>query len=394
MAVGFNIPNGAFPISAEGASGMPDWAKAMSQGFQGAADVYKPRAASEKLLEQMIKNKFLPRSEEARIGLQEGQAGAIPYMNRLHEAQTREAGFYADNPLLKLPGAAGQIGAMNYLKNHPEKGADQSTGSGYADMIAAALKGQTAKNTAAADYSGKRAASFAYSTAPVDAKNYLLAQAAGMGIAPDKAVNAFSKGETIEDLAMENGFDPENLPEPDFMPTRGNVTSLNQRKAALGEMKHLSDFVTDGLGPYASTVMGWSPEQLSDQLNNMNPEKQVKFLAARGLVPELTNMRLMTAGAKTTVAAIKDMKEKSMLNIKAMQTKVNPKVWVAAQKLMDKELEKAMGASTKAYHLRTKNERNAQNESSGQMIEIRNNKTGITETVSVEEARRRGVPNV
>ena len=393
---------GAFRLSGAEAGGQPDYMDALLKGFKGAQSaaetVAKPQSLSEALMQAQLKNahdrtinKYLDRSENARIGLQEGQAGAIPYQNRLREAQTSEAEFYGKHPLLKLPGAAGQVGAMDYLKEtNGSNGGDQD----YGKMIADALNAQSKYKQAQGEYSDKRSHAFAYSTAPVEAKTYMLAQAAGMGVAPDEAVNAFSQGKTIADLASQNGFDPKNLPEPDFMPTKGNITSLNQRKAALGEMKHLSNFVTEGLGPYSSTVMGWSPEQLSDQLNNMKPEKQVKFLAARGLVPELTNMRLMTAGAKTTVAAIKAMQDKSMLNIKAMQTKVNPKVWVAAQKLMDKEIEQAMNASTQAYRLRTENERNSGNDSSSQMIEIRNNKTGVTETVSIEEARRRGVPNV
>ncbi len=224
------------------------------------------------------------------------------------------------------------------------------------------IKEPTEKDKALTEYAQKRAESFAYSTAPVDTKNYMLAQAAGMGIAPDKAVNAFTKGKTLEDLAKENGFDPENMPEPDFAPTKGNITKLNERKAALGEMKHLSDFVIKGLGPYSETVMGWSPQQTWSQLNGMDKNKQIKFLAARAIVPELTNMRLMTAGAKNTVHGIKSLQDKSLMNIKGLQSGVSPDVWMAAQKLVDKELEQAMKASMSKFRLKTKNERMAESE--------------------------------
>lgn len=56
----------AFRLSGQEAGGMPDWAKAMSQGFQGAADVYKPRKASEDLLAQMLTNKMnKPKADHA-----------------------------------------------------------------------------------------------------------------------------------------------------------------------------------------------------------------------------------------------------------------------------------------------------------------------------------------
>ena len=40
------------------ASGQPDYMKALQQGFQGAADVYKPRKAAEDLLAQALQNKM------------------------------------------------------------------------------------------------------------------------------------------------------------------------------------------------------------------------------------------------------------------------------------------------------------------------------------------------
>lgn len=257
-----------------------------------------------------------------------------------------------------------------------------------------AHKEPTEKDRATTEYMQKRANSFAYSTAPVDTKTYMIAQAAGMGIAPDKAINSFAEGKTVADLAKENGFDSDNLPEPDFSPTKGNITKLNERKAALGEMKHLSNFVIEGLGPYSETVLGWSPEQTINQLRGMDKQKQIKFIAARGIVPELTNMRLMTAGAKNTVHAIKSMQDKSLLNIKGLQSGVKPDVWASAQRLMDKELEQAMKASMSKFKLKTKSEREAEQHSEEGKVTVRNKKTGQTETISISEARKRGVPNV
>lgn len=238
-------------------------------------------------------------------------------------------------------------------------------------------KEPTAKDIATTEYMQKRANSYAYSTAPVDTKSYMIAQAAGMGLNPDKAVNAFTEGKTIADLAKEKGFDPDNLPEPDYAPTRGNIQKLNERKAALAEMKHLSDFVSEGLGPYSENIMGYSPAQIIDQIKGMNKDKQIKFLAARGIVPELTNMRLMTAGAKNTVHGIKAMQDKSLLNIKAFQSGVDPEVWKGAQKLMDKELERALKASMSQYKLKTKKEREAEqnNQESKEETQELNGKT-------------------
>jgi hypothetical protein len=73
-------------------------------------------------------------------------------------------------------------------------------------------------------------------------------------------------------------------------------------------------------------------------------------------------MRLMTAGAKNTVHGIKSLQDKSLMNIKGLQSGVSPDVWMAAQKLVDKELEQAMKASMSKFRLKTKNERMAESE--------------------------------
>lgn len=366
----FNIPGLPFKLTPQDMGGV-DLADSLSKGFKMYGDYYdaqyKPKNLAEALLASQLQNKInQPKADHAEeitlADLAHTRAGT-----GLIGAQTDEARFYAKNPLLKLPGAAGQIGASLYLNQNqgtsqPTDSTDKqdtnqtsapgSVGANYPQMILDSLSSKTSGAMAKADYDTKRSQSFAYSTAPVDTKNYMLAQAAGMGIAPDKAVNEFAMGKTIDDLAKENGFDPEALPDPDYAPTKQNVTQLKQRQAALGEMNHLAKFVTEGLGPYAKTMMGWSPEQIGAQLKNMDPDKQAKFLAARGLVPELTNMRLMTANAKGTVSAIKSLQEKSLLNIKALQSQVDPKVWMKAQKLMDEELAQAMGASIKKYQLK------------------------------------------
>lgn len=404
----FNPQYLGFRQTAGEAGGAPDYMAAMKRGLEmaqtSAKTVNTPRQLSEDYLKSVLANqhsktinKYLDRSEQARIGgLELSNAGKSlenQYAPQNQSDKVRAAldkhnseEFFKSNPLLKIGGAAGQVGAAQYVKEHPEKfgGSDESDkGDNYGTKIINSLNAATEYKDQQAKLAAKREKAYAYATAPVEGKSYLLAQAAGMGIALDKAVNAFSEGKTIQDLAKENGFDPENLPEPDYLPTKGNVTKLKDRQAALQEMKHLSKFVTDGLGPYAETIFDLSPEQVSDQLQNMNKDKQIKFLAARGIVPELTTMRLMTAGAKTTVSAIKSLQEKSLLNIKALRAGVSKDVWEAAQNLMDKELEQAMGKSIQAYHLKGKvlrgqeeKQRQAEEKIGEEMVDVHDSITG------------------
>jgi hypothetical protein len=184
---------------------------------------------------------------------------------------------------------------------------------------------------------------------PANAKMNVLAYANGAGIDIDEASRELAKGTSLEELYVKHGFDPKNPPEPDFLATTGNVTKLKDRQAALKEMQVISKFVKEGLGPYSRTILGYSPSQIKGALSTKNDEQQAKFLAARGLVPELTGLRLMAANAKATVHAIKSMQDKSLMNIKIYESMVTPKVWKRSQELMDQVLNKGMKKSSESY---------------------------------------------
>jgi hypothetical protein len=199
----------------------------------------------------------------------------------------------------------------------------------------------------------------AWKNAPANAKMNILAYANGAGIDLDEANRELSKGTSLENLYKKHGFDPKNPPEPDFLATTGNVTKLKDRQAALKEMNVISKFIKEGLGPYSQRIMQYSPVQIKEALAGKNEEQQAKFLAARGLVPELTGLRLMAANAKATVHAIKAMQDKSLMNIKIYESLVTPKTWTRAQDLMDKVLNKGMKKSVESYshHKNEKNEK-------------------------------------
>ncbi len=97
MAVGFNIPNGAFRLSGEEAGGGPNYVKSLREGFQGAADVYKPRTASEGLLAKMLENKMnKPKAEGAQLAFDTD----IGYKQALTNQANRPAAVSGEIPLL------------------------------------------------------------------------------------------------------------------------------------------------------------------------------------------------------------------------------------------------------------------------------------------------------
>lgn len=202
---------------------------------------------------------------------------------------------------------------------------------------------------AAVNYQNKMARGFAWVHSPVDARNYQIAQLAGAGVDPSSAVQQLSSGKTVPEILTANGFDPNNPPDPDFLPTHGNIEKLKQRQSALKEASSLSDFVTSGLAPYSQTIHGYSPAQVVHAIANDNPEQQARFLAARALAPELTNVRLLLAQARNGKYAVQSMSDKSLSNVNAYQGLVTPQVFKRTQKLINEQLESAFTKSEEAY---------------------------------------------
>jgi hypothetical protein len=144
----------------------------------------------------------------------------------------------------------------------------------------------------------------------------------------------------MKDLLFQHGIKDESEIEPVYQLTGSAQSQLLQRQFASKEADYLSSFIRDNTGEYARTVAGYSPKLVKDQLEGKNEEKQAKFLAARGLAPELINLRLVLANAKSTVSAQKQLREKAMLDMGVFRSLVSDKVWARTQEVMDYELQK------------------------------------------------------
>lgn len=182
----------------------------------------------------------------------------------------------------------------------------------------------------------------AWKSSPANVKTYQIAQANGAGVNPDEASKWFADGKSLRDLYIKQGFDPENPPDADFPATQGNITNLNNRKAALKEMQVISSFVKKGLAPYSQTILDRSPAQIMDSLSGKNEQQQIDFFAAQALNPELINLRLNVANAKNTVHAIDTLKKKSLTNVEPFKNMVTPKMWLKIQDKIDNVLDEGL----------------------------------------------------
>ncbi len=132
------IQGAPWQLDAIGAGGMPSFTDALAKGFTSMAAQYKPKQAAEDLLKQKLANAMTrPYAENADQMFQADIGGKNLNLDLL-KSKLMQAKFMQDHPLLRLPGMAGQIGAMQYLdesEKHPATNAGgwhtEGHGSGY-----------------------------------------------------------------------------------------------------------------------------------------------------------------------------------------------------------------------------------------------------------------------
>lgn len=203
-------------------------------------------------------------------------------------------------------------------------------------------------------YQNKMNAAFNWVHSTPEQKNYMVAQLAGAGIDPSDAINRLAHGASVPQILQDSGFDPNNPPDPDFLPTQGNIATLKSRQAALAESNVINKFVREGLGPYSQTINNISPVQLRDALTGMNKNRQIKFLAARMLAPEAGFIRIKLAQGQAGETVLQDIMNRSMMNAKAYQSMVSPEIFDKAQELADEKLRESFGRAEKVYSVAKK----------------------------------------
>ena len=282
----------------------------------------------EELKKQQLANQLAKLQQDQYIPKTQAETD---YKNAL----TSRMNFQQKNPLYGQSGAAGQIGAAQI--------SDPKT----AKLIMNSLTQQQAQRQAQAELNSKRAQGYDFNTLPMNDRSYLLSQAAGLGIEPNEALKRFNRGETIDQMASQEGYDPHNKPEPVYPLTPAGQTQLKQRQAANAEIKVLGKRISDAMAPFSRQISGYSPVQVSQALSGKKPDQQAKLLAARALQPELAAIRLRMGGGNVGIEAIREMTHSSMGPIKNLQGLVSPEVYSKTNEYVDQWLTEAVEAANK-----------------------------------------------
>lgn len=192
----------------------------------------------------------------------------------------------------------------------------------------------------------------AFTSMPVDQRKAVLAQAAGMGIDPNTATAMMLSGKSISDLAESQGFDPKDRskwPSAIYPISTAAITMIQKRQQALTELNTISDWVNKSVAPYSQRFDGFSPKQIIDSFGSdpAGRERMINYVAAKGVMPELSGMRLRSMGGNIGIEAIREVQEASYGHVKDLRSQMPPADFEEAMKRMDSKITEAATAANK-----------------------------------------------
>lgn len=173
-----------------------------------------------------------------------------------------------------------------------------------------------------------------FQSLPPDTKANIIAQGSSIGMTPNQTVSFVSRGGDLNKLSgqmSQNG----NSSLPMYAPSSKNVAQSQVSTAATASLNAISPTITNALAPYSRQIFGHSPKLIAQELTGSNPDQQAQALAARALAPEISSLRLKAMNANVGIEAIKEVQEKSMLELNNLQGAVSPEVFKLAYKYMD-----------------------------------------------------------
>lgn len=258
-------------------------------------------------------------------------------------ANTNRLNFQLQHPLYGQAGMAGQVGAAELLRKNPQLAKNPNA----LNLIEQSMSGGLANQQAQTELHQKQASGYDFNSLPISSKEYLLAQTAGMGIDPVEGRKLLASGKSLEKIASDNGYDPNNLPEPVYPLTKAGQTAFKNRQAANEEIKALSGKISNATKEYSRKLFGQSPKLILEAIQGKNEEGQAKALAARALQPELAAIRLRMGGGNVGIEAIREMTNTSMGHLNVIDGMISPNVYSKAQEYVDQWLTEAVDAANK-----------------------------------------------
>jgi hypothetical protein len=255
------------------------------------------------------------------------------------ERRYKEALIAKANALAKGGSSPAKANGMlaNFKSSHPNATPEETQV--FADKL---LEAQMKHLNSVTNRSDDLVAGGSFDKLPTDEKKRAVGLVTAMNLDPTEGLKLLRSGKSLQDIAEEKGYNLEELT-PVYPLGTENVKQLQKRSGFVNEIKNLENNIIGGMGEYQNKLFGYSLEQMADAVKGDNPDKQGKVLAARALQPELAALRLKVAGGNIGIEAIRELQNKSLGNLKIMESLVDGPTYVAMQKYITKYLEEAAG---------------------------------------------------
>ena len=322
-----------------------------------AIDSYASISDALRLQQEMqMKKQMMPYQMQGahnELALQQGKIDMLPYDMEMAALKNE---LYRDKELTDMYYKQSQIQRNNQLSKQ-----GGPLGHGVAGMIQMRDRFlEEGKESDAAlvqreiDATVKNKEAFNFRSAPPDVKRSMIAQGVGLGLDQSSALNALSSGMTIDEIAESQGIPPEEIDSytPSYNATQPNITAAKNREVASTELEYLQPLVNEGMGEYISKmpINGYSPQQAFDLAQGLNPDKQIKFMAAQMIMPELILLRLRQVGSEVSHAQYQELADKAIGVRNTFEKGMTPEIYMEANNLANKWLGGAAQVANKKMY--------------------------------------------
>lgn len=223
----------------------------------------------------------------------------------------------------------------NYMVSHPGASEDEIR-KAYEEIHGSKLAHEQAVTNRSVDMTSGSS----FDKLPTNDKKREIGLMTAMGVDPVEAASMLRKGTSASEYAKQQGIDISEVT-PKYALGEQNIKDVQRTAAYFDELGSLEKHVSEGMSEYPNRLKGYSLDQIADQLAGDKPEKVGRALASAALQPELAALRLKVQGGNIGIEAIRELTDKSLGNLKTVESLVDKPTYLAMQKYINQWLREA-----------------------------------------------------
>ena len=231
------------------------------------------------------------------------------------------------------PKANGEL--ANFMVSHPDA-SPEDIRKAYEEIHGSKLAHEQAVTNRSLDMTSGSS----FDKLPTNDKKREVGLMTAMGVDPVEATSLLRKGTSASQYAKDNGIDITQVT-PQYALGEQNIKDVQRTAAYFDELGSLEKNISEGMAEYPNRLKGYSFDQIADMLAGDKPDKVGKALASAALQPELASLRLKVQGGNIGIEAIRELTNKSLGDLKTVESLVDRPTYLAMQKYINQWLSEA-----------------------------------------------------